>query len=272
MSSRARQYVLLFAGIVSGCLWSVSGAQASQAATSDITDFITRLGGWFLATDPSGPAQNTHFWAQISYTLQSSASTSKTTGAGSPASNQGAATTTPNTGSTPSGTGSPTSGTNITTLVMTKSMMEAEKLTGGITTTINQVSSLGPACSNGMTTMDTITLDLRELQSTTVKPVTETIDEGRGASNPKIDVWNVSLKMNGGKNIIRVNTVESPPTCKVTTLPNGQAIDSKVTQEDKSEYAIEFADEGQARYLQMLIESVVPTLNPPRPGVAPLGF
>ena len=271
---------LLIVGSIIGLFFSARSAEATQATTSDLTDHIVQLGGWF---NDAGSDPTYHYWAQVSYTLQSTASGSKASTPGASSTTPAASSTTPGANSTSPGAGptspgpsSGASGSNITTLIMTKTMLQAELATGGISTPPSGgAPTIGPPCANGMTVMETVTLDLRELQAAST-PIQspETIDEGRAANNPTFNVWTVKLTVNGGKKLIRVNTVTSPPTCKnagvPVALPNGKSVLSTTSQKDVSAYPIVFADLDQAKYLQMLVSSLVPTLNPPRLNVAPL--
>lgn len=249
------------------------GAQATQATTSDLTDYIVRLGGWFLPAD-STAAPSYHYWVQVSYALQSTASGSKPAGTTTSPTGTGTGTATANApAATPANTpATGSSGSNITTLVKTQSMMQAELGSGGITSS----GTVGPACSNGMTVTETVTLDLRELKAASAPtPDSTTIEEGRTAKNPRIALWKVRLQINGGKKLIRINTTQTPPTCKDSSgnpvsLPGGNPVQIATSQIDQDYYDIEFADADQAKYLQMLINSLVPSLNPPRPNVAPL--
>lgn len=252
---------------------SASSAQATQATTSDLTDYIVRLGGWFLPAD-STAAPSFHYWVQVSYALQPTGSSSKSTGTGTSPTGTGTGAATGNApaATTANAPTTGTSGSNITTLVKTQSMMQAELATGGITSS----GTVGPPCSNGMTVTETVTLDLRELKAASAPTSNSmTIEEGRAAKNPTVNLWTVRLQINGGKKLIRVNTVETPPTCKDSSgvpvsLPGGKPVQSVMSQSDQDHYDIEFVDADQAKYLQMLVNSVIPSLNPPRPNVAPL--
>jgi hypothetical protein len=287
MNQRANTVLQLLIGSLVALFFSAPSAKATQATTSDLTDYIVRLGGWFRDADDSGSVSSYHYWAQVSYALQSAASGSKPTASGASPTTPGGSPTTsgaipmppggsPTAPGTAPGTASGASGSNITTLIMTKSMLQAESATGGIASpSASGPPTIGPPCSNGMTTTETVTLDLRELQAAST-PVqsTETIDEGR-ANNPTITLWTVNLMVNGGKKLIRVNTVTSPPTCKgaqgsSVALPGGKPVNSTTSQKDVNTYPVVFADGDQAKYLQMLVSGLVPSLNPPRSNVAPL--
>ena len=249
---------LSLVGSLIALLFLAPGAAATQATTSDLTDHIVQLGGWFK---DAGSGSTYQYWAQVSYTLQSAASGSKPTTAGASPTTPG-----PNSGA---------SGSNITTLIMTKTMLQAELATGGISTpSTSGPPTIGPPCANGMIVTETVTLDLRELQAASAPAQSaEIIDEGKADKNPTVTLWTVNLTVNGKKNLIRVSTLTSPPTCKnagnPVALPNGKPVHSTTSQTDVNTYPIVFADADQAKYLQMLVNSLVPTLNPPRLNVAP---
>jgi hypothetical protein len=155
---------LLFIGsLVASFSW-VPQAHAAQATTTDLTDFIVRLGGWFTPADAANDPLH-HYWVQESYALQSTASGAKPTG-GSTQNPSGS-------NQTPGASNSPASGSNITTLVMTRTTLRAEDATGGASTpgTSGGQPTVGPPCTNDMTTTETITFDLRELQVTA--PITQ---------------------------------------------------------------------------------------------------
>jgi hypothetical protein len=280
MAIRPAAAVLLLGCSLTASFSWVSNALATQAATTDLTDFIVRLGGWFLDADSKNDTAD-HYWAQVSYTLQSAASGSKpaATGSSSTTNTSANATAATGPGATGAASNSSASGSNITTLVMTRTMLQAEAATGGGVATAPSSGSgpwtVPPPCTNGMTTTETVTLDLRELTTTSaITPGTETIDEGTNGKFT-INVYKVNLTMNDNMNFIRVSAVTSPPNCtqggQPVPLPGGQSVNATTSQKDVSTYPIEFADQHQAEYFRMLINSVVPTLSPPRPNPAALG-
>lgn len=199
-----------------------SGACAATATLSDVTDFITRLGGYSFPV--SGPAGNNQiYWLQVSYKV------------------------------TP-----PASSSNITTIVMTRfPMAAAYKLTGNGTTTPTQpsattaVSTALNACEAQDYTIDTVTLDLRDIELVT-PAATQSSDGGHA-------IWSVVLKTNGKSNFIRQNTQTLPANC----YPAGTTPTANLAQADVSQYAIVFADPVQAAQFVRLLNNVIPTLNPP---------
>ena len=114
----------------------------------DMTDFITRLGG-YLFQIPKGPAGNMYYyWEQVSYSVTASAASTAST--------------------------SSTASSNITKIVMTKlPMASVYKLTGsGATTatTLSAATSTAPAvnvlnpCNAHDYIVETVTLDMRDLE------------------------------------------------------------------------------------------------------------
>lgn len=207
-------------------LW-VTNAQAAQAMPSDITDFITRMGGWFYVTDANNDPTDrikdptAEYWVQVSYL----------------------ATLAP-------------AGTNNTTITMTRYNQQRED------------TSKGTICLTRSVVTEVVALDLRELQP--VSSITQ-------ATVGPLTIWSVNLLVNGGKALVRKKTTVAPPTIVSTPagpptcpgLRNGQTVKTSTLQSDISSYPIQFADEGQAKYFQMLIAGAVPNMNPPRSTLAP---
>jgi hypothetical protein len=170
--------VLLLAGVFEVSL-PMSTAFAATAVQSDLTDFVTRLGGYvFPAT---GPASNTQFyWSIVSYTMTPAAAPS-----------------------------------NITKIVMTKMPLAAVyKLSGNGTASANQPAAgtaigtqLNP-CTAQNYVVETVTLDLRDLELVTPAPT-------QGNDNGHL-VWSVVLQTSSGANFIRQNTQTLPANCYAT--------------------------------------------------------
>jgi len=116
---------------------------------------------------------------------------------------------------------------------------------------VNRSTGAPPPCSTTQPATETVTLDLRVLQSAT------TIS-GPTVSGP-LQIWSVGLLVSGGKPLIRVIKGASAPGCP----PAGGTNDISTQQSDVNTYAIQFANQDQAKYFQMLIASAVPAFNPP---------
>jgi len=215
--------LLVVGGLTALSSWE-SRALAATPAASDLTDFIQKLGGYMFPNN-DGTVQIQIFWEQISYVVTPAASSS-----------------------------------NITKIVMTKyPKASVYSATGtGLAapanptppTTAPALPSAFNVCAADNYTIETITLDLRDLQATATK--SQDVD----ASNT---IWKVTLKTPGGK-FIRQNTQTLPANCP---SPNTNIPKSAMQQQDVSQYAIVFADEGQARQFAWLVSNVIPTLNAP---------
>ncbi len=212
-----------------GCLVSwllTSDAISATATLPDMTDFITRLGGYLFPV--AGPSDKAIYWLQLSYSVAAPA--------------------------TPS---------NITTITMTKLPMASVFKGSGTGLPAVQPTTLTPttptvtllnACNVLNYSVEKVTLDLRDIQLITPAP-TQSTDGGN-------KVWAVVLQTSNKANLIRKNTQTLPATCSVS-LPGQAQPDSKMEQTDVSEYPILFADLTQANRFVKLLNNVIPTLNPP---------
>ena len=242
MSTKPTAAPGVLSGIIAlgGAFFWASAAQAAQAGPSDLTDFIARMGGWFYVTNAQNDrTDQAEYWVQVSYLVAS-----------------------------------PTAPSNNTTITMTKYNQQREDKTKGT------------ICATDTVVTETAVLDLRELQTkSTITP---------GADGP-LKIWSVNLLMNGGKALIRKRTSIAPPTVVAAAgvapspsaaaapsppaaaapnpscpaLRNGQTVVASTQQSDTSTYSIQFADEGQAKYFQMLISGAAPNMSPPRSMLAP---
>jgi len=206
-------------------IWAswASPALAATPVVSDLTDYIQELGGYFF-TIPNANVTNEIFWEQASY---------KVTPASSPS--------------------------NITTIVMTKYDKAAVYTVSGSGSSSQAVwSATGTAnpasfnfCSATDYVVETVTLDLRNLQAVATKQP----DTTGGGNN----IFSVVLKMNSGY-LIRQNTQTLPATCPPQT---SYKPGTKQTQQDVNSYTIRFPLEAEANQFVSLVTNVIPTLNPP---------
>jgi hypothetical protein len=244
-----------------------SDAFAATVSISDVTDFITRLGGYLFRVD--GPANNTYYyWVQVSYAVNPSGGGQNPSGGGQNPSGSG---------QNPSGGGS-----NITKIVMTKFPRAAvQKISGTGTSTAPTSSSsitnqLSP-CAVENYTVETVTFDLRDIRLSTPIPTPERLvlvgDDGRpidfvdddgkpividGKPAPK-QIWAVVLQTTSKAPFIRQNIQKLPPNCP----PVGNPGNASMKQNDLAEYQIYFADSSQASRFVQLLNNAIPTLNPP---------
>lgn len=238
---------------------ATSDAFAAAASVSDVTDFITRVGGYFFEVDGGPSSNNYHYWFQVSYTVNASGGAQNPSGGGqNPSGN----------GQTPS-----SGGTNITKIVMTKSPMAAIALPTAapapppptLATTSPNLTQLNP-CEAENYTVETVTLDLRDLKLSTTslkandgKPILgKALVDNDG--NPRLQ-WQVFLRTNSNTKFIRKNTQTFPANCAAAGGPS-EKLDAKVEQTDVSQYPILFADLDQANRFLDLLNNMIPTLNP----------
>lgn len=140
----------------------------------------------------------------------------------------------------------PATNSNITTITMTKVKQKINKNAG-----VSSTGTVPAPCSTDPPVTETVTLDLRDLQAvSTISPA---------SSVGPLQVWSVNLLVIGGKALIRVNRVMSPPQC----AQSGTTYDVTTQQSDVNSYPIQFSNQEQAKYFQMLISSAVPTFSPP---------
>lgn len=147
----------------------------------------------------------------------------------------------------------PATNSNVTTITMTRSYNQENHSNGNV-------------CPTNMPVTQTVTLDLRELAPTAeIIKSDEKITIGLTSFGTK-PIWSVNLVATSTQALIRnVETTTVPTgTPPSTCAPVALKWDAYTTQLDVGTYSIQFADENQAIYLQMLIESAVPTFNPPR--------
>jgi hypothetical protein len=236
MRMRRTTVALLFIGFLA--TWSpwASDALAATATVSDLTDFITRLGG-YLFTTTGDDDTNKSYWVQVSYKV------------------------------TPAATSS-----NITTITMTKYNPAAVYKNSGnglnstvvAPTTTSTPTALFGFCTVDTYTVETVTLDLRDLSAKTTPGSSGLSVTTKTAGSPPVQVshqiWSIVLHTNGG-NYIRQNTQTLPPNCPYGGWDHQDA--TAMTQKDVSTYEILFADEGQANQFRYLASNVIPTLNPP---------
>jgi hypothetical protein len=248
---------LLFIGfVIDGSPWQ-SNAFAGTPQVSDITDFITRLGGYLykLPDDPKVSAE--HFWVQVSYKVGSASGSSNSGGSNSGGSNSGGSN---SGGSTNSSSGS----SNITTITKTKFRKAAIYIATGSGVAPPPSGPPIPAptgnftnptqlnfCAADVYVVETVTLDLRDLQVVT-QPPEQSMDDTQA-------VWSVVLQTNGQQKFIRINTQTLPPNC------GGGSYDSSIFQQDLDHYSIVFAQDQQQQAIQFqkLLNNAIPTLNPP---------
>jgi hypothetical protein len=145
------------------------------------------------------------------------------------------------------------------------------------TTTSTSSIQLNP-CEAENYIVDTVTLDLRDIQFITNAPTPKLMVDKDGkpivgadgkpkqeiivdTDRKKHEIWSVVLQTNDkDNNFIRQNTQTFPATCAPAGSPSA---DAKMEQTDVPQYSILFADLTQANRFVKLLNNVIPTLNPP---------
>jgi hypothetical protein len=228
---------------------SSSSAFAATATLSDLTDFITRLGGYLYSN--SGPSADYYYWQQMSYTVTTSGGGSTNSGGNS------------NT----SGGGSPTSSSasNITKIIVSKFPKAAVRIATGTGATPIVVPANNASISNQLYacavenyTVETVILDFRDIKPTTNAPKSNITIVDKDSSSHKI--WSVVMQKNdAANNFIRITTQTLPANCPM----GGATVDAKMEQTDLPQHSILFSDLIQAKRFVQLLNNVIPTLNPP---------
>jgi hypothetical protein len=224
MCMRRTAVALFFIGSL--MTWSPwrSDALAATPQVSDLTDYIAMLGGYLFTTSGSDDTNNI-YWVQVSYKVTPATSTS-----------------------------------NVTTIVMTRYNPAAVSRASGLWLPIATLAPATPTstnlaqfnfCASDIYEVDTITLDLRDLQAVSTKTT------GTDGAQP---TWSIVLQTNSG-NFIRENKQSLPPTCPYSGWDKKGKV--TVVQTDVTNYPILFANEQEANQFQKLVSNVIPTLNPP---------
>jgi hypothetical protein len=249
MNVKQSVWALLIFSSITACLIT-SNAWAATATLSDVTDFITRFGGYLFAIGNDNVSNTQYYWLQVSYTVNASGG-SNTSGGGQSTSGGGQST---------SGGGSPSSGgsSNITKIVKTSFRKVAVYKVSGNGTSMVTAPAASTAIANQLFPcaadnydVETVTLDLRDITLNTAAPTTGT-DNGH-------TIWIVNLQTSSGANLIRQNTQTLPANCP----PNTVTPDASMKQADVSRYPIVFSSQTQADLFVKLLDNVIPTLNPP---------
>jgi hypothetical protein len=245
MNSRLNLSALFLVGSLTVWL-PTSDAFAATATISDVTDFITRLGGYLFPVDGLAP-DTYYYWTQASYTVNPSGG-----------------------GQNPSGGGS-----NVTKIVLTKLPKAAVLKASGsgaqqgtLTNTTSVPNQLYP-CAVEDYSIETVTLDLRDIRPSTPNPTTpeSLVDEdgkaiqiiGEDGKPVGKQIWPVVLQTSSKASFIRQNIQRLPPNCP----PAGKPGHASMTQKDVSQYSIYFADSTEANQFVQLLNNAIPTLNPP---------
>lgn len=214
-------------------------SQAAPASTTDLTDFITRMGGWFYETDAdnNSPAKIVDpwakYWVQVSYTASSNA--------------------------TPS---------YVTTIKMTRYNQQRED-TKGVCSTDNVVTDMVVLDLRELQPTAPITADKVDkkwpvwsvkLMMNGGKPLIRVVTT---VTPPTI----VGFSAGSSAPASSAPASSGPGTGTAATCPalrNGQQLIATTQQSDQNFYSIQFAGQDQAKYFQMLIATAVPGLAPPR--------
>ena len=271
MNSRRNMSALFLVGSLTVWL-PTSDAFGATATISDVTDFITRLGGYLFQI--AGPAPDTYvYWQQVSYAVKGTPSASNNTSSSNTSSNN-------------------TSSNNSTITVTEYPMAAVAKGTGTpvlppagpppalTTATATFLAQLSP-CQAQNYIIETVTLDLRDIQLIRDTPASKSLvsenpivnadgklipivgEDGKpinGEDGKPQQIWSVVLQTNSKADIfMRKNKQTLPANCP----PGGVTPDSKMEQQDVGQYPILFADETQAKRFVKLLNNAIPTLNPP---------
>jgi hypothetical protein len=259
MNSRLNLSALFLVGSLTVWL-PTSDAFAATATISDVTDFITRLGGYLFPVDGLAP-DTYYYWTQASYTVNPSGGGQNPSGGGQNPSGGG---------QNPSGGGS-----NVTKIVLTKLPKAAVLKASGsgaqqgtLTNTASVPNQLYP-CAVEDYSIETVTLDLRDIRPSTPNPTTpeSLVDEdgkaiqiiGEDGKPVGKQIWPVVLQTSSKASFIRQNIQRLPPNCP----PAGKPGHASMTQKDVSQYSIYFADSTEANQFVQLLNNAIPTLNPP---------
>lgn len=250
--------LLLAGGLITVSPWTPAAMAAPPTAT-DLTDFIVRLGGYFFK-DPVPATTGQFSFAQASYKFTA-----------------------------------PASGSNVITIV--KTQYDAVTIFTGNGTgssspqTPPPPSSTTPAnpsqqlyfCADTFYFIETVTLDVRELQASTAAPTPATFTTFTGGSGGKvindpdgkpIQMWSVTLQtakrngLAGPPNLIRVNTQTLPANCANPAtadplLDTSSQPSTSISQKDVNQYPIVFATQDQAIYFQFLLNGFVAATSVP---------
>jgi len=259
MHKRLAVAALLLAGsLITVSPWTPAAMAAPPTAT-DLTDFIVRLGGYFFQ-NPVPPTDGQFSFAQASYSFKA-----------------------------------PASGSNIVTIVKTQydavtiftangtGSSSPQAPTQPSATTAANPSQQLYFCADTFYFIETVTLDVRELQASTGAPTPATFTTFTGGSGGKvindlegkpIQTWSVTLqtaKRNGianQPNLIRVSTQTLPANC-ANPVSADPLLDTKsqpttsISQKDFKQYPIVFATQDQAIYFQLLLNGFVAATSVP---------
>jgi hypothetical protein len=230
MNSRLNLSALFLVGSLTVWL-PTSDAFAATATISDVTDFITRLGGYLFPVDGLAP-DTYYYWTQASYTVNPSGGGQNPSGGGQNPSGGG---------QNPSGGGS-----NVTKIVLTKLPKAAVLKASGsgaqqgtLTNTTSVPNQLYP-CAVEDYSIETVTLDLRDIRPSTPNPTTpeSLVDEdgkaiqiiGEDGKPVGKQIWPVVLQTSSKASFIRQNIQRLPPNCP----PAGKPGHASMTQKDVS--------------------------------------
>jgi hypothetical protein len=229
---------------------------AAPPTATDLTDFIVRLGGYFFK-DPVPATDGQFSFAQASYSFKA-----------------------------------PTPGSNIITIV--KTQYDAVTIfTGNGTGSSSPQTPPAPSpttpanpsqqlyfCADTFYFIETVTLDVRELQASMAAPTPATFTGGpggkviNGPDGKPIQTWSVTLQtakrngLAGPPNLIRVNTQTLPANCANPAaadplLDTSSQPSTSISQNDVYQYSIVFATQDQAIYFQLLLNGFVAATSVP---------